>query len=181
MLFARHISKLAPAALIAVAAATLWISQSAADETTDDFDAVMEVVENMEIEIQQHVDFGTVIRPSSDYTDFRLHWDANDVSVVGGDGDGAYIGGAQRGMFTVQPVTDDIDVTVTIEDFEEGGIDIIATHLNGDDDTDSHEFTPGQGPPPTTFEGEVGGIIRIHDDAPAGEAVSEVHVYVNSE
>lgn len=145
-----------------------------ADEETEEFSAAIEISLHLEIFEQNQIDFGTVGRPSSGTNQLVLDWDSGDLTIEG-DGDAFYVDGADRGRYRIQgPADETVEITTTIGDFGVDGIEVEETHMEGETNSQTVDLNPSG-----FYFAEVGGVLTLTSDAPAGVHTADFFITAN--
>ena len=165
-------SLLATVAALTVGMSLLAVEAQASEEA--DGQASIQISLNLEIFEQKELDFGMIGRPSSGSNTVTLDWDSGDVTI-GGDGDGFYVEGAESGRYRIEgPSGEDIEVTATIGDFGVDGIEVEETHVNGTSNQEIVQLNPSG-----MFFAEIGGVLLITSEAPAGLHTADFFITAN--
>ena len=152
---------------------------SADNEVDEDFDASIEVLENLAIEEDTQLDFGRVGMPTEGTAIFELAGleGTSEVSVEdGGDNDDAFeAGGAAVGEYTVTgPPDEEITVSANADNFD-AEVQFPEQWIEGEEDGD-HTFDMGDDGTETIH---IGGEVHVTSDADADTYETDLEVTVS--
>lgn len=180
---ARYIHLTAACAVVACLG-ILWTADAAAEDE-ENTQASISITFPIEVDEQQELYFGEYLTPRDDFNAFQLHWETGDITMVDGDGDAEYVEGAQYGQYRLQGPSDtEIELVAEIEDFDEEGIEVTELHLEGESNSVTVQTTAGGVIPPPNGPGphfQLGGIVEISPDAPAGTHVTTLSISAHAE
>lgn len=150
-------------------------------DVDENFDAHIEVLENLAVEEEDALDFGTVGRPTGDTAEFTLDAIAGSETDIqdGGEDDSAFTAGESNpGHYIVYGNPEqDPTVTATVDGNFGDGVDLVALWLDGTTDNEVNFDIEDDG----SGDLYVGGEVHVDDDAAVQEHTAQINITASYE
>lgn len=174
--------KITTRAIVAALSAGLLLFTAtvvSAEETEDEFDATIDILDNISIEQTDLIDFGTLGAPTTEPVDLTL--DLTDGVDLEGDDDAYHAEDANSGEATVTGDPDE-GVWVRVEGIDDFGDEVTLNYLDFDGTEfsevgDDVELFPEDGQ--EAFP--IGGQVEVTEDVEAGTFTATVDLSANHE